>query len=431
MSHYNNNRTRYYALGLLTLVYAFNFIDRQLLAILQEPIKNELGLSDSQLGLLTGFAFAMFYVTVGLPIARLADRGNRRNIVSIAIFVWSLLTAISGLVQNYVQLLLARIGVGIGEAGGSPPSLSMISDIFPKEKRVRAMGIYGTGVFIGVLFGYALGGWLNQLYGWRVAFIALGLPGVLIAAVVRYTLREPLRRLNESNLTEDEDNEASQAQLMPFREVCLFLWRNLTFRHMVLGTALNSFVAYAMGSWIASYMIRTFGMETGELGIWLAGVAGFGGIVSVYGGAVVAEKLAARDQRWLMWFPTLTCSIMVPFLVAQLLVTNATSSLLISIVPNLLISAHISVTLALGHSLVGARMRASTSAIYFLVLNIIGLGLGPWSVGVLSDRLQPSMGVESLRYAMVYLFPAVMAWAAFHFYRASKTIEKDLAAAPG
>ena len=196
-NHYRSKGAAYYALGILTVVYSFNFIDRQLLAILQESIKAELLLSDAQLGLLTGFAFAVFYVTAGLPIASWADRSNRRNIVALSLFVWSFMTAISGYAQNYWQLLLARIGVGVGEAGGSPPSHSMISDIFPPESRAGALGFYSTGISFGILFGFLFGGWLNEFFGWRVAFLVVGVPGIVLALVVRFTLAEPVRGLNE------------------------------------------------------------------------------------------------------------------------------------------------------------------------------------------------------------------------------------------
>ncbi|MEP1595397.1 MAG: MFS transporter, partial [Halieaceae bacterium] len=192
-NHYDNPKAAYYALGMLTVVYSFNFIDRQLLAILQESIKLDLGLSDSQLGLLTGFAFAVFYVTAGIPIARWADHANRRNIVAGSLFIWSFMTALSGLVQNYWQLVLARIGVGIGEAGGSPPSHSMISDIFPPNRRATALGFYSTGVSFGILFGFLFGGWLNEYFGWRTAFMVVGIPGVFLAGILMLTLREPIR----------------------------------------------------------------------------------------------------------------------------------------------------------------------------------------------------------------------------------------------
>ncbi|MEZ7830108.1 MAG: MFS transporter, partial [Gammaproteobacteria bacterium] len=208
---YASPSARKYALVVLTLVYTFNFIDRQLLSILQESIKVDLSLSDSQLGLLTGFAFAMFYVTAGIPIARFADRSNRRNIVAVSVGLWSAMTAVSGLVQNYGQLLAARVGVGVGEAGGSPPSHSIVSDIFPPEKRASALAFYSTGVNLGILFGFLFGGWLNEFFGWRVAFMVVGIPGVLLAILVRTTVREPIRGLMENRT-------ASETQV-PFKEV--------------------------------------------------------------------------------------------------------------------------------------------------------------------------------------------------------------------
>ncbi|MDG1001444.1 MAG: MFS transporter, partial [Pseudomonadales bacterium] len=217
---YSSAGTKYYALGLLTIVYSFNFIDRQLLSILQESIKEELLLSDSQLGLLTGFAFAVFYVTAGIPIARFADRSNRRNIIAFSVGLWSLMTALSGLVQNYAQLLIARIGVGVGEAGGSPPSHSIISDIFPVESRASAISFYSTGVNLGILFGFLLGGWLNEFFGWRTAFFVVGAPGIIIAIIVRFTLKEPIRGLSE--------NKQVTQDAVPFKEVLLVLWHSIS-----------------------------------------------------------------------------------------------------------------------------------------------------------------------------------------------------------
>ena len=221
---YASPKTAYYALGLLTVVYSFNFIDRQLLAILQESIKADLSLSDSQLGLLTGFAFAVFYVTAGIPIARWADHSNRRNIVALALFLWSFMTALSGLAQNYIQLLLARIGVGVGEAGGSPPSHSIISDIFPAGKRASALGFYSTGVSFGILFGFLFGGWLNEFFGWRVAFFVVGAPGIALALLVRHSLREPLRGMAEQRTVSSE--------AVTIRQVITLLWSRLSFRHL-------------------------------------------------------------------------------------------------------------------------------------------------------------------------------------------------------
>jgi MFS family permease len=419
---YAKPKARYYALGVLTVVYSFNFIDRQLLAILQESIKSDLALSDGQLGLLAGFAFALFYVTAGLPIARWADRSNRRNIVAGSVFLWSLMTAVSGFAQNYTHLLLARIGVGIGEAGGSPPSHSIISDIFPVEKRASALGFYSTGVNIGILFGFLLGGWLNEFFGWRVAFMVVGAPGILLAIVVRLTLAEPIRGLNERKKVSDTAT--------PFTQVVALLWSRKSFRHLSFGAALNAFAGYSSASWSASFFIRSHEMTTGELGTWLALIAGLCGAIGVFYGGVLADKLAPRDKRWYMWIPALAGLISVPFIISIYMVNYVYAALLLSIVPGLLSNVYLGSAIATTHSLVGLRMRALSSAILFLILNIIGLGLGPVVIGVLSDYLQPQFGAVSLRQAMLYVLPGIMFWSACHFYLAARSLREDLAAAP-
>lgn len=419
---YASKTSAYYALGLLTIVYSFNFIDRQLLAILQESVKADLGLSDSQLGLLTGFAFAAFYVIAGIPIARWADRGNRRNIVALSLFVWSFMTALSGFVLNYMQLLLVRIGVGIGEAGGSPPSHSMISDIFPPTERASAIGFYSMGVSIGILFGFLAGGWLNEYFGWRIAFIIVGAPGILLAVVVRMSIKEPIRGLVEHRQASDTP--------VPMMKVVSVLWSRRSFRHMAIGAALNAFAGYSISNWIASFMIRSHGMSTGELGTWLALTIGLGGAVGVFCGALLADRLAPRDKRWYMWLPALAGIISLPFTISTYLVAGAYTSLMMGIIPGILFNVYLGNTIATTHGLVGLRMRALSSAILFLIINIIGLGLGPWSVGMLSDYLQPSLGIESLRYAMLYLLPPIMFWSACHFFLAARTLREDLAAAP-
>ena len=419
---YSSARARYYALGLLTVVYTFNFVDRQLLSILQESIKADLLLSDQQLGLLTGFAFALFYTVAGIPIARYADRNNRRNVVAIAVALWSFMTAISGLVQNYLQLLLARIGVGVGEAGGSPPAHSMISDIFPPERRASALAFYSMGINFGILFGFLAGGWLNEFFDWRVAFFVVGAPGIVVALFVRYTLREPIR-----GLMEDRQDVATDT---PFPEVLKLLWSRLSFRHLAIGGALNAFAGYSSSNWTASFMIRSHDMSTGELGTWLALIMGVGGAIGVFLGSYIAERLAKFDVRWYMWMPTITGMICVPFMIATYVVEGAYAALIVSIVPGILFNVYLGNSLAMTHALVGLRMRAVASAILFFLINLIGMGLGPWGVGLLSDMLFAELGNESLRYAMLYLLPAAMGWSAVHFLFASKTLQEDLAAAP-
>lgn len=420
-NRYATTGARYYAVGILTLVYTFNFIDRQLLAILQESIKADLLLSDGQLGLLTGFAFALFYVSAGIPIARWADRGTRRNIIAIAVGLWSLMTAVSGAAQNYAQLLIARVGVGVGEAGGSPPAHSIISDIFPPEKRASALAFYSTGVNVGILFGFLFGGWLNEIFGWRVAFVVVGLPGILLAVVVRLTLAEPIRGM--------ADNRAVSNDTVPFFSVLKLLWGRMTFRHMALGAALNAFAGYSTSSWTASFMIRSHDMTSGELGTWLALIMGLGGAIGVFGGGLLAERLSLRDVRWYMWLPALTGLICVPFMVAVYVVDGPYLALALSVIPGILFNVYLGNTLAITHGLVGLRMRALASAVLFFILNIIGLGMGPSFIGFLSDELT-SYGVDSLRYAMLYVIPAAMAWSIVHFYLAARTLKDDLAAAP-
>ncbi len=419
---YSSSFASGYALVILTVVYSFNFIDRQLLAILQESIKAELVLSDSQLGLLTGFAFAVFYVTAGIPIARWADRGNRRNIVSLSLLIWSGMTAISGFVQSFAQLLLARIGVGVGEAGGSPPSHSMISDIYPPHQRASAIGFYSMGVNIGILFGFLAGGWLNEFFGWRVAFLVVGIPGVLLAIVLRLTMAEPIRGIH--------DGVGASTEPVPFKDVLALLRSRKTFIHMALGAGLNAFCGYALANWSASFMIRSFQMSTGELGTWLAGIIGLGGAISALVGGLLADKLATRDLRWYTWVPCIAGFLIVPLHVAIFLAEDAYTALALMVIPGLLTQAYLGNTIATTHAIVGPQMRATSSAILFLVLNLIGLGMGPWLVGFVSDLLAPSLGAESLRYAMLYVLPPVMTWSAVHFWFASKTLREDMASAP-
>ena len=419
---YASPNARKYALAVLTLVYTFNFIDRQLLSILQESIKVDLSLSDSQLGLLTGFAFAMFYVTAGIPIARLADRSNRRNIVAVSVGLWSAMTALSGFVQNYGQLLAARVGVGIGEAGGSPPSHSIVSDIFPPEKRASALAFYSTGVNLGILFGFLFGGWLNEFFGWRVAFMVVGIPGVLLAILVRTTVREPIRGLMENRT-------ASEAQV-PFKEVVSLLWKRKTFRHMAFAFGLNAFAGYGTVNWIASFFIRSHEMSTGELGTWLALSTGLFGAIGVLLGGMLGDKLGKKDKRWYQWIPGIATLLCVPAMLVAFLTDNQYVALMLIFIPGTLQNVYLGNSIATTHTLVGLRWRATASAILFLIINIIGLGLGPFGIGYLSDMLAPSMGVESLRYAMLILLPTVNVWSAIHFYLASRTLREDLKMAP-
>lgn len=317
---------------------------------------------------------------------------------------------------------MARIGVGIGEAGGSPPAHSIISDIFPPSSRAGALSFYSTGVNIGVLFGFLAGGWLNEFFGWRVAFVVVGLPGIIIALLVRYTLREPIRGL--------ADQRVAKEKAEPLSEVLGLLWSRLSFRHMAMGAATNAFAVYSLNSWSASFFIRSYGLSSGEVGTWMALILGLGGALGLLAGGFLAQRLAAGDQRWYNWIPAWAAVISAPLAWCTFYVESMTLSLLLFIVPGCLATVYLGNTLAMVHGLVGLRMRALASAILLFVLNLIGLGLGPFSVGLVSDHLEPTLANESLRHALLYLVPIASVWSAFHFFSASRTLREDLAAAP-
>ena len=422
-SPYSKPTYRYFVLGVLTLVYALNFVDRQLLVILQEQIKEELLLSDTQLGLLSGFAFALFYVSCGIPIARWADRGKRRSIIALALTVWSLMTAVSGLAQNYLHLLAARIGVGVGEAGGSPPAHSMISDIFRKEERATALSIYSIGIYIGMLLGFALGGWVAETFGWRMAFFVVGLPGIAVALFLRLTVREPVRGWSEGR---ESDTDAPP----PFRDVFAFLWSRRTFRNLVLAGSLQALVIYAIGNWLPSYFLRNFEISLTQLGIWMALTAGIGGGAGSFFGGWLTDRLGARDRRWYVWGPAILMLGITPVLLVILTTQTLILALMLTGVFHFLSASYLGPALAVSHGLVGLRMRALTSARFFFFINLIGLGLGPLIVGGFSDSFAASGMANPLAMAMLLTGCTASLWGGAHYLLASRTIEADLDASP-
>ena len=408
---------RNYALGVLVVVYTFNFIDRQILSILLEPIKQDLGLTDSALGLLTGFAFALFYATLGIPIARFADRSNRRNLIAWALAIWSAMTAVSGLAQNFWHLLLARIGVGVGEAGCSPPAHSMLADYFPTENRATALGIYSLGIPFGILFGFIAGGWLNEFFGWRVAFFIVGVPGLLLAILVRFTLREPPRGMAEGRIADEK-----QPTIM---ETFRFLWSKRSFRHMAVGGGLTAFVGYGVITWVPSFLIRSYGMSTGDVGTYLGLILGIPGGIGIALGGYLADRYGARDTRWYLWIVAVALIASTPLFFGVYLSSTAFASLMFLILPILLGNFYQATTFSQTQGLVSLRMRSVAAAVLLFILNMIGLGAGPQAVGILSDILQPSYGDESLRYALLIL-STVQIWAAYHYYQAGKSLKEDL-----
>ncbi len=414
---------RYFVLGVLTLVYALNFVDRQLLVILQEQIKVELELSDTQLGLLSGLSFAIFYVVCGIPIARWADKGVRRNIIALSLTVWSGMTAISGLSQNYLHLLLARIGVGVGEAGGSPPAHSMISDIFPEKERATALSVYSIGIYIGILTGFALGGFIAEAFGWRMAFFVVGVPGILVALFLRFAVAEPIRGWSEKRETEAGNNPT-------FFTVLKFLWSRKTFRNLALAGSLQAMVIYAIGNWLPSFFLRFHEIGLAELGIWMALTSGFGGGAGSFFGGWFADKMGQRDRRWYVWGSAIMILAIAPVLLVILTTGDMKLALLLTGVFHFLSASYLGPALAVSHGLVGLRMRALTSAIFFFFINLIGLGLGPFIVGNLSDRFMAAGSETALPTAMLIVGCAASLWGGAHYLLASRHIRKDIADSP-
>jgi len=413
-----SKRYTWYVLLVLTGVYSFNFIDRQIITILQELIKKDLGLSDTQLGLLTGFAFAIFYVTLGIPIARYADRSNRKNVVAVALTVWSAMTAISGMAANFVQLALARIGVGIGEAGGSPPSHAIISDYFPPEKRGTALSVYSTGIFIGIFLGFLVGGIVGQAYGWRIAMFTLGIPGIIYALLVYFTVKEPPKGLSDKRNLEDSEIPSTW-------EVIKLLLSKKTFVYLALGSGLHTFGTYGVGNFFPPFLVRVHEMSIMEVGIWLAITAGLGGGIGTFLGGYLADRLRNRDIRWYIWVSVIAGLLSFGPSAIVMFSNNTQLVLLTTFFTNLLPAIYLGPCLAVTHSLVDARLRAFASSVFFFILNLIGLGLGPLSIGALSDWLEPTFGLESLRYAFAFTF-LTGTISLILFYKASQHYKKDL-----
>ena len=412
----------HYTLAILTLVYLVNVLNRLLIGILVQPIKEEFGVSDGAMGLLTGFVFVTFYGLAGIPLARLADRGVRRNIVAIALSLWSLLTALCGLTQSFLQMAIARAGVGIAEAAATPASISMLSDLYPVDRRATALGVLNAGANAGTLIALPLGGWINDLYGWRAAFIVVGLPGLLLALVLRLTVREPSRERIES-----AQQSGSTSSLM---DTLAYLWSVRTYRHLALSVGFFDMILYAFYAFGASFLARSHGMSTTESGIWLGLILGGLCAVGMVLGGVLTDKLQRRDERWGVWLPALALSIATPAAALFVLLPEVRAALFFLGVFSVLGGSGVAVVCvyALSQSLVDSRKRAVSIAVLLFTMNFIGGGGGPLLTGTLSDFLGESFGEDSLRYALLAI-SSFQLWGIVHLLLAARTIRSDLARA--
>lgn len=410
------DQSRTYVLIILTLVYTFNHIDRQILVILLEPIKADLNLSDGQLGLLSGLAFAAFYATLGIPIAMWADRGDRRSIIALALTIWSGMTAISGFAQNFWHLLLARMGVGVGEAGGTPPATSMISDLYAPHERATALGIYTTGIGLGILAGFIMGGYVYEAYGWRVAFFVAGVPGLILALLVRFTLKEPVR-----GAIEQRDDE-TEAPTLP--ETLKFVAGQSSFLWLLLGCSLICVSANGFLVFTSSHLQRTYevgpGAVAAPLGVLIGGVGGVGAVVL----GLICDRLSQKNLMWRPLIIAICAAAALPFAWMFLQAETIMGAYLWNIVPSFIGLVYASIAYTASQELVGLRMRAFAAAFMLLCLTLIGIGGGPTIVGVLSDQLAQAGSPTPLKTALEFML-LLNAASIFALIMSARTYSRD------
>lgn len=401
-------------LGLLLAIFAINFMDRQLVAVLSEPIKHEFGLSDAQVGLLYGFAFAVVYSIAGIPIARLADRGDRARIINASLALFSLMTIACGLAASYAQLLLARIGVAVGEGGTNPASHSLIAGLYPEARRGTAMAVFALGPSAGILLGFVFGGVIGQAWGWRAALVAAGAAGLCLAMLTTWLLKDSPRAA------------AGNGPASPSLPHCLRqLFRHATMRHVFLGGALASFAAYAAIGWLPAFLIRSHGMDTATAGTVLGILLGVLGAVGTLAGGVLADRLGKRGPAWRLRIVAVAFVGVLPLWAIALLVEHPGTAIASLAIPAAVLCLYLAPTFAAVQSLADPAMRALAAALLLLVGTLIGLGLGPLVIGLLSDALRPAHGADSLRLALLLVVPVYL-WSAAHYFAASRTLAADL-----
>ena len=405
-----------YVMAVLFAVYVMSYIDRQLASVLLEDMKHDLGASDAQMGLLTGVAFAIVYATLGIPIARWADRGVRRSIIAGGLAVWSVATALTGAGRSYFEVLLARFGVGAGESAAGPPGHALLSDYFPLEQRGRALAIYSAGGSLGMMLGMWLGGLLGDLYGWRAAFVIVGLPGLALAVLVRATVREPVRGRFDN--TPPPRHES-------LRVVATTLWQTRSFRWMTLAATLHVFAGFGAATWSPAFLMRIHDMTVSEAGFWLGPVVGTGGFIGGLFWGWAVDAAGKRDLRWYMWLPTIATMVAMPFSYTFLLWPDQ-NAIYFQIVAAFFGNCYAGATFAMVQSLARPHMRAMAAAGVLFVMNLGGLGLGPTIIGFMNDWLTPRFGIEAIRVSLLIIgVPHVLA--AVFGVLSARTLREDIA----
>lgn len=406
---------RYYVLSALVLIGVLTLFERFIFALVMEPIKQELLLSDSQLGLLTGIAFAGFYAVAGIPLARWADRGNRVTISALSVGLVGIMVSLSGAVSNFLQLLTVRAGLAVGEAGAVPAGLSLLSDYFDRAQRPRAIAIYTMSYSISMIVGYLCGGWLVDQFGWRYTLVLVGIPGLILAVIVKLTLKEP--RLSKNHMVTARQPE--------FTTVLKVLWARRSLRHIFFSFCIVYFFFMGTGQWLATFFIRSHSMSTVQVGAWLAMSFGAFGILGNYLGGFLASRFAARQEKIQMQALAVLVLLVGVLNAGVYLAADKYVAIIFLSISAVVGGMNNGPMFAAVQSLVVDRMRSVTMALIFLFANLIGLGLGPLALGIISDLLNPIFGDDSLRYALVAFCPGVV-FVAFFYWRASHTIEQDI-----
>jgi MFS family permease len=382
----------YYVLAMLTAIYSLNFLDRTVINILIDPIKHEYHLSDTAMGLITGFGFVMMYSILAAPVARWADRSNRRSIITGGLVIWSGMTALAGVARNAIQLTLSRFGVGIGEAAGTAPSASMISDLFPNEKRSSAMSIYQLGPVFGGFLGAFIGGWVNQYYGWHQAFLVAGLPGLLVAILFFFTVKEPVRGLSE--IKKVSTRQAGVG------ETLRYMAGQKSYVLLLIGFSLTTYTQFGFGAWTAPYLGRIRHLNSAQIGTYLGTIRAVAGLIGTLAGGYIADWAGRRDARWRVYIPGICSMIAGPAVLIFLFARNSWASMSGFAVISAMSPVYVGPLVGVSHSIVKVGMRAFSTSVLYLVSEIFGLGLGPAFIGAFNDHYAHRLGVGVIRYSM-------------------------------
>ncbi len=404
-----------YVLGVLVLMNLLNHVDRNIVSVLLQPIREEFQVTDEWMGLLTGMAFMLVHATVGIPIALWADRGSRRAIVALGLAVWSAMTAASGLARSFPQLLALRMGVGIGEAAGTPPSHSMISDYFPPERRATALATQAMGLHAGVAFGYIAAGWLGQYFGWRATMVIVGLPGLVLSLVVATTVKEPPRK--------------TKVGAHPLREVAGFLVGQRAYLYLLAAASFHAMAGYSMAHWAPTFLLRVHELSLASLGTWLGVFAFFAGGGGALLGGRMADRLGRSDPRWYAWTAAIAAFAALPCGMGFLLADSPALALACYAPQILAIALYNGPLYAMNQGLAKPRMRAMAVAIHLFIVSIVGGGVGPWLVGRASDALRPAHGELGIRFALLGVFAVGVCVAGLFYLLAARTLARDFEAA--